>query len=146
MINNISKGSYIDSILDLYGKHGERIIWELYLQNNLVEYCTFTKDDFDEIYFGLFDIIEFLISDEFVHNPENQNDDMLYDSDFCDIIYDELIDDAKNNYTLKQFIEDIDKSKWIGIIEESLITNEEKINLKIYNFNKEKYGTSKEST
>ena len=124
--------NYINQILDLYGTQDCSIIWELYIQNNLAKYCKFTKDDFYEIYYSLFlDEMEKFKTIDVSKDQESE--------EYCEIVYGELLDDAKHNYPIADFIRDVPKDEWISIIKDSRPINDMPINITIYNFYKEKY-------
>jgi len=128
---NMTEVNYIDDILDIYGMQGDAIIWELYLQNNLVKYCNLTKGQFYDIYYSLF------LND--IENFKTLNLEIDDTEECCEIIYSELLDQAKAKYPIADFINEIDKKEWISIIKDSKEINEQPINLTIYNFYKEKY-------
>lgn len=137
----MSKVNYLDSVLDMYGNLGAFVIWELYLQVNLLKYCDFDNESFDEVYYSLFiDDIEILAT------LDLSDKDNVDDLEYCEILYAELLDQAKYNYPIAKFTEEIQKSDWAKIIEDSQQINEQPINITVYNFYQGKYGSDNKST
>jgi len=133
----MENANYLDNIIDKYGIIGDTVLWELYLQVNLTKYCDYNQDAFDEIYYSLFiDDIEVLKT---LNLSLEENEE---DIEYCKILYNELLSIAKYNYPIASFMDDIQKSEWIKIINDSQIINEQPINITIYNFYKDKYGNS----
>jgi hypothetical protein len=127
--------SYLDQILDRFGHDGDKVIYELYLQNNIMELCSFNIDDFEEIYYSIFD-------DE-VEELEEYVD--IFDEDFNDrisLFYSEILHDCKEQYSYVRFLCEIHKTQWPVIIEKNQEIQNIRKEVRIFDYyNKLKSGS-----
>lgn len=115
---NLVYMNYMDQILDRYGSEGDTIFYELYLQNNLAKYSTIGVEEFEDIYYALFDdeLTKFLkvkeeLSDEF---------DIQQFDEYVDILLSEIVKSASEGYSYIKFLAEVPKEKWNEIINENL--------------------------
>ena len=124
--------SYLDQILDQLGEDADKCIYELYLQNHLEELCDITVDDFEDVYFALFD--------DNVSDLEEENgmlfDIELYDDykERMDILYKELLYEAGETYSYVRFLCEIDKKQWADIIERNMEVQKTKKDVRIFEY------------
>lgn len=107
----------INLILDRINSIGfDKTVYEIYCEHNAFKLSKITVDEFEDIFFSLFDDdIEDLIL-----NKESLNLLKIEESeDYQErigIIYDEIIESALSNYTFEQFINEIPEDEWSNII------------------------------
>jgi len=123
--------SYLDQILDKLGENADECLYELYLQNHLEELCEISIEDFEEVYFALFD--------DDINDLENNgmSEDLeLYDDydERMNILYTELLQECTEKYSYVRFLCEIDKKKWADIIERNLEVTKTKKDVRIFEF------------
>jgi hypothetical protein len=129
--------SHMDEILDRFGHEGDKVFYELYCQNNLVKFSKISVDEFEDIYYALFDdeITKFLsikeeITDEF---------DIEEYEEYIDILLTELVGSAMEEYSYVRFLAEIPKSQWPDIIKENLECYQKKTkSQRIFDFYRDK--------
>jgi len=108
---------YMDQILDRFGHEGDKVFYELYCQNNMSKFSMMTTEDFEEIYYALFD-------DEitkFLKIEENLEDFKIDDyEEYVNIILTELIASAMDEYSYVRFLAEVPKEMWNDIIKENV--------------------------
>jgi hypothetical protein len=125
---------YMDEILDRINSEGiENVFYEMFCENNMLRLSGFNIDDFEEIYYALFDddISDLKKASNFVM--------MANDGDFnerMDIIYYEILDTAYDNYSIARFLTENDRSTWNSIINEYISTRDTHIENIVFNFYK----------
>jgi len=127
----------MDEILDRFGHEGDKVFYELYCQNNLVKFSKISVDEFEDIYYALFDdeITKFLsikeeITDEF---------DIEEYEEYIDILLTELVGSAMEEYSYVRFLAEIPKSQWPDIIKENLECYQKKTkSQRIFDFYRDK--------
>lgn len=110
--------SYMDQILDRYGSEGDKVFYELYLQNNLVEFSPISADEFEDIYYALFDD-DFTKFSNIKENLTNTFDIEQFD-EYVDILLSEIVKSAGENFSYVKFLAEIPKDRWNDIINENL--------------------------
>ena len=109
---------YIDEILDRINSEGiESVFYDLYCENNMLKLSNFNLDDFEEIYFALFD--------EDVSSLEKASRflELANNGEFeerIDIIYYEILDTAFEKYSFKDFIANNPRETWNKIMDEHI--------------------------
>jgi len=129
--------NYMDQILDRYGSEGDKVFYELYLQNNLSKFSTITVEEFEDIYYALFDdeLSKFTkvkeeLSDEF---------DIEQFDEYVDILLTEIAKSAAETYSYVRFLAEIPKEQWNDIINENINGYQKKSKVqRIYDFYIEK--------
>lgn len=125
---------YMDEILDRINSEGiENVFYEMFCENNMLRLSGFNIDDFEEIYYALFDddISDLKKASNFVMMANN--------GDFnerMDIIYYEILDTAYDNYSIARFLTENDRSTWNSIINEYISTRDTHIENIVFNFYK----------
>jgi hypothetical protein len=128
--------SYIDEILDRYGEEGDKVFYELYCQNNLIKFSKITVEEFEDIYYALFDdeINKFLKVEE-----ELNNFDIEEYEEYVDIILTEVVGSAMEEYSYVRFLAEIPKSQWNDIVTENINNYQKKTKpQRIFDFYKDK--------
>jgi len=128
--------NYIDDILDRYGDEGDKIFHELYCQNNLNKLSNLTVEDFEDIYYSLFDdeINKFLKVEE-----ELEDFDIEEYEEYVNIILTEIVGSAMEEYSYVRFLAEIPKEQWNDIITENINGYQKKTkSQRIYDFYREK--------
>ena len=124
----------MDEILDRINEDGmEMVFYEMFCENNMLKLSGFSIDDFEEIYYALFDddLSDLSKASVFIESA-NQGD---FD-ERIDIIYFEILDTVFEKYSIARFLEENDRSKWNEIVDTYLSLrgiNKDKI---IFNFYK----------
>ena len=125
---------YMDEILDRINSEGiENVFYEMFCENNMLRLSGFNIDDFEEIYYALFDddISDLKMASNFVMMANN--------GDFnerMDIIYYEILDTAYDNYSIARFLTENDRSTWNSIINEYISLRGTHIENIVFNFYK----------
>lgn len=124
--------SYLNQILDRLGEDSDVCIYELYLQNNLNRFCNIKIEDFEDIYFALFDdsVDDLENATEIIFNSE------LYEdyNERIKILYNELLYDCNEYYSYVRFLAEIDKKQWPDIIEKNVELQKIKIESRVFDF------------
>lgn len=109
--------NYIDEILERYNDEGDKIVHELYCQNNINTLSNLTVDDFEDIYYALFDDeIDKLLKAE----GELNNFNIEEYEEYIDILLTELVGSAMEEYSYVKFLAEIPKTQWNDIITENI--------------------------
>jgi len=119
--------SYLDQILDQFGEEGDKVIYGLHLQNNLEEFCGISLDEYEEIYFSLFDDDVQELSDYNVEDIDDYHDRM-------EIFYTELIIECRERYSYVRFLAEISRKQWADIIEKNMEVQKIKVDVRIFNY------------
>jgi len=105
----------IDEILDRINEDGvENVFYEMYCENNMLKLSSFNLDDFEEIYFALFDdnISSLEKANSFI-NCANNNEF----NERIDIIYYEILDTAFEKYSKDDFLKENKRETWNVIMD-----------------------------
>lgn len=124
--------SYIDQILDRYNNKSDEILYELYCQNNLTNFSKLTSEEFEDIYYALFDddINKFLNIEDNI-----EEFDIEEYEEYINIILDEIVASAMEEYSYVKFLAEIPKSQWNDIITENINNYQKKSKpQRIYDF------------
>lgn len=126
--------SYLNQILDKLKDNADLCVYELYIQNNLERFCTISSEDFEDVYYALFDdnISDLELAENIILDIE------LFDdfNERIDILYKELIYECTKTYSYVRFLAEVDKSKWDDIINKNIALQDIKKETRIFNFYK----------
>lgn len=108
----------IDEILDRINEDGiENVFYEMFCENNMLKLSGFNIDDFEEIYYALFDddVSDLKKASAFIELSNNGEF-----NERIDIIYFEILDTAFEKYSIARFLVENERSSWNNIIDNYL--------------------------
>lgn len=107
--------NYVDQFLDQLGDVTDQAIHELYCENHLFKWCHISVDEFEDIYYSLFD--------DNLSDLEKGAESILYDAELYDdyeerinLLYKELLGKSMETYSYIRFLCEIPKEDWNNII------------------------------
>jgi hypothetical protein len=106
----------INLILDRINSIGyAKTVYEVYCEHNAFKLSKITIDEFEDIFFSLFDddIDDLIMLDDMKISQLEDSEDY---HERIEIIYNEIIDSAFDNFKFEQFLKDIPESEWSNII------------------------------
>ena len=110
--------SYLDQILDRFKDNADEVVYELFIQNNILEFTTLDVETFEDIYFALFDDeVKDLIEFEKDIRVSEDSEDFI---ERINILFAEVMESGKEGYSYVKFLAEIPKSQWSDIITQNV--------------------------